>query len=78
MAQHDDLISLRQMLDYSREAVSLLGGRTRESFSQDRVLQLALTRLLEVVGEAATRVSQTGKERLLASRGDAWSECATV
>jgi len=34
------------------------GGKTREEIAADRKLQLALTRLIEVVGEAAARTSQ--------------------
>lgn len=37
--------------------------KTKEDFDRDRVLQLALIRLVEVVGEAATRVSPEGRER---------------
>ena len=61
MSRHDDLVRLRHMLDHSREAVAMLAGQTRELLNQDRVLQLALTRLVEVVGEAAARVSPEGQ-----------------
>jgi uncharacterized protein with HEPN domain len=44
------------MLDYAREAYELARGQTLDDLRQDRVLELALLRLLEVVGEAATRV----------------------
>jgi len=45
------------MLDYSREAVELVRGRSRPDLETDRLLQLALVRLVEVIGEAAARVS---------------------
>jgi uncharacterized protein with HEPN domain len=45
------------MLDASRKAVALLAGRTRVQLQGDEVAQLALARLLEIVGEAAGRVS---------------------
>jgi uncharacterized protein with HEPN domain len=57
MTQHDDNVSLRQMLDHAREATELIGGRVRADLDRDRVLELALTRLVEIVGEAARRVS---------------------
>ena len=57
MSRHDDTVRLRHMLDHAREATQLVAGRTRGALDQDRVLNLALTRLLEVVGEAAARVS---------------------
>ena len=57
MTRHDDRISIRDMLEHSREAVNMLQTTSREAFNKDRMLQLALTRLVEIVGEAATRVS---------------------
>ena len=45
------------MLQYSREAVSLIHDRTRSDLDSDRVLGLALVRLIEIVGEAASRIS---------------------
>jgi uncharacterized protein with HEPN domain len=44
------------MLDHAREAVELARGRTRTDLDTDRLLNLALVRLLEIVGEAANRV----------------------
>jgi uncharacterized protein with HEPN domain len=46
------------MLAYSREAVELTQGRTREDLGRDRLLVLGLQRLVEIVGEAANRVSK--------------------
>ena len=56
MSQHDPLVALRHMLDHAREAVELVQGRSRADLDADRLLQLALTRLVEIVGEAASRV----------------------
>jgi len=56
MSQHDPLVALRHMLDHAREAVELAQGRSRKDLDSDRLLQLALTRLVEIVGEAASRV----------------------
>lgn len=44
------------MLDHAREAVALARGKTRADLDSDRLLELALVRLLEIVGEAASRV----------------------
>ena len=63
MAQRSDRISLRHMLDYSRKAVVMIEGRGREDLVSDEVLCLALTRVVEIVGEAATRVSLTEQQR---------------
>ena len=57
MVNDRDLTRLLHMLDYSREAMTLVEGRSREELDQDRTLNLALVRLIEIVGEAANRVS---------------------
>ena len=46
------------MLDYASEAVAMVRGKGRDDLKRDRMLQLALVRLVEIVGEAATRVSE--------------------
>ena len=61
MSRHDDRISLAQMLDHAREAVAMAAGRTRHELDTDRMLMLALTRLIEIVGEAARRVSKKAR-----------------
>lgn len=52
-----DVIRVRHMLDATREALSLVAGKTREHLSADLMLRLACIRLLEVIGEAASQVS---------------------
>jgi uncharacterized protein with HEPN domain len=59
---HDD-IRIRHMLDYSREAVLLAEKRDRSDLEADRMLQLSLVRLVEIVGEAASRVSLDTRRR---------------
>ena len=54
----DDRTRLRHMLDAAREAVAIGAGRSRDDLAADRVLALALVKLIEVVGEAATRVTR--------------------
>jgi uncharacterized protein with HEPN domain len=51
------------MLEHSREAMALVGHLTRRSLDEDRVMCLALVRLLEIVGEAAARVSEEERAR---------------
>ena len=46
------------MLDRAREAVEMSRGRSRSDMDSDRMLNLALVRLLEVIGEAAGRVPE--------------------
>ena len=58
MSMRDDRTSLKDMLSHAREAAELLGDASREDLGRDRVVQLALTRLVEIIGEAANRVSE--------------------
>ena len=58
MSQHDDRVTLRQMLDHIEEATLLAGSRTRTDLGTDRLFSLALLKLVEIVCEAGTRVSE--------------------
>jgi uncharacterized protein with HEPN domain len=57
MSRRDDSVRLRHMLDAARKAVMLVAGKTRSQVAADEIGQLALARLLEIVGEAAGKVS---------------------
>lgn len=61
MTRHDDIVRFRHMLDHAREAVSLIEGKHREDLNRERLLELSLTRLIEIVGEVAGRVSKEGQ-----------------
>jgi uncharacterized protein with HEPN domain len=45
------------MLDHAKEAVGLLVGKKKADLYQNRLLELALVRLVEIVGEAAKKLS---------------------
>ena len=45
------------MLDAAREAPTFLDGRTLDDLKTDRMLVLALVKELEIIGEAASKVS---------------------
>ncbi len=62
MTRHDDRARLRHMLDHAVEAVALAKGRTRQDLDVDRLLNLSLVRLLEIVGEAAARLSSETRD----------------
>jgi uncharacterized protein with HEPN domain len=64
MTRQDDTARLRHMLDHAAEAIEMVKGREREDLDRDRQLNLALVRLLEIVGEAAARVSAGTQQRL--------------
>jgi len=44
------------MLDHAKEAVDLISGQDKTVLQQNRVLELALIRLVEIVGEASAKV----------------------
>ena len=51
------------MLDYAREAVVMVEAKTRENLDDDRQFALALTRVVEIVGEAAGQISRDCQEK---------------
>ena len=62
--QKSDLVRLRHMLDAACEAASFVVGRTREDLDTDRMLVLSLVKSIEIIGEAASRVSAECKAEL--------------
>ncbi len=56
--QREDEIRLRHMLDAAREAASFAKGKSRGDLDHDRQLVLSIVRSVEIVGEAASKVSQ--------------------
>ena len=63
MPSHDDTVPLLHMRDHAREAVAMIAGKDRESLAKERMLELALVKLVEIIGEAAGRGSQAGQEK---------------
>jgi uncharacterized protein with HEPN domain len=53
----DDAIRLRHMLDAAREALSFVAGKRRAELDVHRMLALSLVKSIEIIGEAANRVS---------------------
>jgi len=63
MTQHDDIARLHHILEHAREAVSMIEGKERADLRHERMLELSLIRLIEVVGEAAARVTPEGQAK---------------
>ena len=63
MPMNDPLVRLRDMLDHAREAVEMAQGKSREDLASDRMLTLALTHLVEIIGEAARQVPEEIRAR---------------
>ena len=59
-----DVIRLRHMLDAAREALSFVAGRSSEDLGRDRMLVLALVKEIEIIGEAASRISDESRKAL--------------
>jgi uncharacterized protein with HEPN domain len=63
MSRHDPMVRLHHMLDHAREAVEMVRNRSRTDLDTDRMLNLALVRLMEIVGEAAARIPEAFRSR---------------
>jgi uncharacterized protein with HEPN domain len=49
------------MLEAASDAVDFASARQRSDLDQDKMLALALVKAIEIIGEAASRVSQEGR-----------------
>ncbi|MEO0539018.1 MAG: DUF86 domain-containing protein [Cyanobacteria bacterium P01_A01_bin.123] len=57
MSQRDDRVYIGHMLDIANKAIGFVEGLERKDFDNNELLRLSLTHLLQVIGEAARRVS---------------------
>lgn len=55
---------LHHMVDAAQEAVTFMNGRTRADLQSDRMLALSATKDIEILGEAAARVSSATRALL--------------
>ena len=62
MRPPEDEVLLRDMLSYARRAVAAVEDRSRSDLDSDLILAAALERFIEVIGEAASRVSASTKD----------------
>ena len=60
--QNADIIRLRHMLDAAREAVSFVAGKSRQELDDNRILVLSTVKDIEILGEAASKVSEEGRD----------------
>ncbi len=54
----DDTIRIRHIIDAAEEALSFVSGVTEKGFSQNRMLILSVIKDIEIIGEAASRISE--------------------
>ncbi len=57
----DDDVRLRHMMDAIEAALRFTSGRERSDLDSDEMLLFALVRAVEIVGEAASRLSEAGR-----------------
>jgi uncharacterized protein with HEPN domain len=57
MTAIDDLTRLNHMRDAAKEILEFMEGQSRESLASNRMLQMAVIKELEIIGEAANNVS---------------------
>jgi uncharacterized protein with HEPN domain len=62
--QKDDLVRLHHMLDAAREATLFAQNKTRVSLNANRMLILAIIKDIEIIGEAASKVTKECREQL--------------
>ena len=58
MSRRDDSLRLQDMLAAAREAQGFATGKTENNLTFDRQLTLALLKCVEIIGEAAVRMSE--------------------
>lgn len=56
--RHEDSIRVRHMIEAAQTALGFISGRQAADLDSDRMLLFALMRAIEVIGEAASKVSE--------------------
>jgi uncharacterized protein with HEPN domain len=54
----DDLIRLRHMAEAAQTAIGFCAGRARADLDTDPMLRMAVLHVVQIIGEAASRVSE--------------------
>ena len=62
--QPDDLVRIRHMIGAAESVARFVAGRCRQDLDEDEMLCLALTRAVEIIGQAASHVSTEMQEAL--------------
>ena len=53
-----DLAYIWDMLEYANKVVEMMAGQSQHDWNNNMILRLAIERSLEIIGEAARRVSE--------------------
>jgi len=58
------VVRIRHMVDAAREAIGFASGCSSEELAHDRMLLLSLVKCIEILGEAASKVTDATRESL--------------
>lgn len=58
-----DLIRVRHMLDAAQETLGFIRGKKRSELDRNRMLTLSLIKEIEMIGEAANKVSESFRKK---------------
>lgn len=53
----EDRVRWQHMMDAAADAMGFVAGRTRDDLDHDRMLLFAVVRAVEIIGEAASRIT---------------------
>ncbi|MGH9119701.1 MAG: HepT-like ribonuclease domain-containing protein [Acidimicrobiales bacterium] len=59
----EDRVRLRHLVDAASKAIEFAQGKSRDDLKSDEMLRLALTKLVEIVGEAAKQISDDTRQQ---------------
>ena len=62
--RREDCIRLHHMLDAARDAVGFAQGKKRNDLDSDRQLVMAVVKCVEIIGEAASQVSEETRSEI--------------
>ena len=62
--QAEDVVRIRHMIEAAESALAFAQGRARADLDTDKMLQFALVQAVQIVGEAASKVSAEGRAEL--------------
>jgi uncharacterized protein with HEPN domain len=73
----EDRVRILHMLEAAETAARFIAGRARADLDTDQMLLFALVRAIEIVGEAASKVTPPTRAALPLVRGSRSLRCAT-
>jgi uncharacterized protein with HEPN domain len=71
----DDEVRIAHLIEAAEKAVAFAAERDRAALDQDELFRLALTKLVEIVGEAVSRSATRGSRHTRMCRGGLLRGC---